>query len=302
MATELLRIGVGGVVPIRWELAKADDGTGTLTGWASVYGNVDFQDDVVMPGAFRKWLAKWKSAGTVVPLTLDHENGVRGTIGSLADVVDRPFGLRTTFKFASTSDAQDARVKAKEGHVKGLSIFGNIINKSVEMVDDRMVRILREVELMAVGLTPLGANAKALVTAVKTDDAPEPDTATKTPDTLPDLWVADMRAAITITSETARALAVKALIADLAETTADQPAGDTTEPDEHTDADAAGQDGGNEAAAYALSILGESEPDNGSPAGGPADLADQLLASIGASAHRNELQALAAEFEALKGE
>ncbi len=291
MDAELLRIGVGGVVPIRWDLAKADEAPGTLTGWASVYGNVDQQEDVVMPGAFKKWLSKWRTTRTVVPLTIDHENGVRGTIGSLVDAVDKPFGLRTTFKFASTQDAQDARTKAREGHINGLSIFGAITNKSVEMVDDRPVRILREVDLMFVGLTPSPANQKALVTAVKATGMAE---STPEIETLPDLWVADMRQAITITSETARALAVKALISQLGDTSApdiEPESGKITESGSSAEAD-----DDNEAAAYALSIIGESEPSS-SPAGGPADSAEQILASIDAETTRNDLRALAAELE-----
>ena len=164
---ERLRIGVGGVVPVRWELAKAGDEPGSLTGWASVYNVVDNQDDVVVPGAFKKTLAEWRASQRVIPLTLDHRNTAEGVIGSLSDVADSAYGLRTTFKFASTPDAQTARAKAREGHLNGLSIFGSIINKSIDMVGDRAVQILREVALTFVGLTPSPANTGAIVTAAK---------------------------------------------------------------------------------------------------------------------------------------
>lgn len=165
--SEWLRIGVDGVVPFRVDASKAADDPGTLTGWASVYGVVDQQDDVVVAGAFRKTLQDWRASKRVIPLTLDHENTAEGTIGSLAAASDSAYGLKATFRFSSTSKAQDARTKAIEGHLNGLSIFGPIIQKSFETVGDRPVRILREVGLMTVGLTPLPANTDALVTVAK---------------------------------------------------------------------------------------------------------------------------------------
>lgn len=163
---ELLRIGVDGVVPVQWNLEKADD-PGTLTGWASVYNVVDQQEDVVVPGAFRKTLSDWRSSKRVIPLTLDHQNTAEGVIGSLSKVEDTAFGLKTTFTFSSTSKAQDARTKAREGHLNGLSIFGPIFKHGFDAVAGKSVRLLKEVGLAFVGLTPIPANTDSLVLTAK---------------------------------------------------------------------------------------------------------------------------------------
>lgn len=173
---ELLRIGVGGIVPIRWDAVKAGQDPGTLTGWASIYNVTDQQDDVVAPGALKRSLDRWRASKGqhVIPLTLDHENTAEGVIGSLADAVDSVTGLKATFRFSSTQKAQDARTKAREGHLNGLSIFGPIIRKSMDWFEGRSVRVLREVGLLSVGLTPIPANTGALVLTAKADNPKKP--------------------------------------------------------------------------------------------------------------------------------
>jgi HK97 family phage prohead protease len=166
---ELLRIGVDGVVPVQWSVEKSDD-PGSLTGWASVYNVVDQQDDVVAPGAFRKTLAEWRASNRVIPLTLDHQNTAEGVIGSVAKIEDTAYGLRTTFRFSATSKAQDARTKAREGHLNGLSIWGPIFDKSFDTFAGKSVRMLRSVGLAFVGLTPMPANTGALVLTAKATD------------------------------------------------------------------------------------------------------------------------------------
>ena len=290
MEAELLRLGVQGVVPVRWELSKSDD-HGTLTGWASVYNSVDQQDDVVVRGAFTKSLAEWKTSKRVVQLTMDHENGVRGTIGSMQDAQDTPYGLKTTFKFASTQDAQNARTLAREGHVNGLSIFGAIVNKSIEMVDSRPVRVLREVALMSVGLTPLPAHTKALVTKAGSLLSIE-----DTDEELPDVWVSDMRAALGITSVRVRSVAVKTLVMDQFGQTV--PGNSSTEEGTQPDGEPVpSHDNG--ASTFALDLI--NGPASGSPGSEPDtdSLAEHLLASVDLATHTAGLASLEDELRSM---
>ncbi len=169
---EMLRIGVGGVVPVQWEVEKSGD-SGTLTGWASVYNVIDQQDDIVLPGAFRKTLSEWRASKRVIPLTADHTNTSEGVIGSLAQADDTAYGLKTTFKFATTQKAQDVRSLARDGHLNGLSIWGAIHQKSFDTVAGKSVRLLKELGLAFVGITPMPANTDSLVlTAKSVSDKP----------------------------------------------------------------------------------------------------------------------------------
>jgi len=167
MNGEWLRLGLGGVVPISWDLAAKSSGTGELEGWASVYNVVDEQDDIVVPGAFKKTLADWRASGRSIPLSKDHEFGLDSVIGSLKMAEETPYGLRIGASFASTADAQDQRTKAREGHVRGLSIFGPIFQKSSTTRSGRSIRVLNEVGLLQVALTAYPANVMSLTTAAK---------------------------------------------------------------------------------------------------------------------------------------
>jgi HK97 family phage prohead protease len=382
--SELLRIGVDGVVPVRWDVAKAGDDPGTLTGWASVYNTIDRQEDVVIPGAFKKTLAEWRTSKRVIPLTLDHKKNAEGVIGSLVKAEDTPLGLRTTFRFASTPDAQTARVKAREGHLTGLSVEGGAVNPTVQVVDGRPVRLLKEIALMSVGLSPFPANTGALVTVAKASDKPwsqftqadytpqqwrraclidtgvgdtdskaryslpvrepsgvlnrngvhaaaarlnqvsvsadkraaaaralirlygelgedPPESLRRMAGTakgldmaeLPELWVADMRAALSLNAATVRKTAVDALVADLYGPTPDvDDSGGETDPP--ADADSTNVD---DAALYALSIIGESGPDTSPPGGKPSDSLADLLAPLETAGTTTELDALEAELK-----
>jgi hypothetical protein len=293
--------------------------------------------------------------------------------------------LKTTFAFSSTAKAQDARTKAREGILNGLSFFGPIINKAFDQVAGKSVQLLKEVGLWFVGLTPIPANTSALVLAAKESvsntpwsnfsqadytleqwrraclvgpDSPsdskgdyklpvrEPsgvlnrnavhaaagrigqvqgggkEAAAKKlvslyrnqlkedpPEgllriagmasaslVLPEDWIGDMKSALSISVPTARKAAVDLLVAshyqlpdpgvEPVEPQVDEPA----EPDE--------KDGGlDEAAKYALSIIGESGPDTSPPGGEPSDSLAGLFASLDAEKTKSELDGLEAELK-----
>lgn len=280
---EWLKIGVDGVVPIEWAVSKSN--TGEVSGWASVYNVVDLQDDVVVPGAFKRTINAWKASGRGIPLALDHEHSTDAIIGAITALTETPTGLKFTAKFSGKPKAQEARMMAKEGTLKGLSIYGPIFTKSFETRDQREIRVLQEVGLIEISLTGFPANDRTQVTAVK-NDGPELDEA----------WLNDMRAALTISSPMVRKAAVEELIKAIY--------GDLPKLGEQQTGDGTGTGDGDkteDAAKYALDLIGETGPsdaDDHSP-GGDSEypLADQIMASIEVETHRKDLAALLAEIE-----
>lgn len=296
---EWLRIGVGGVVPIHWDTtSKADDqGPGTLSGWASVYNVIDQQDDIVKPGAFAKDLRAWRATGRTIPLVLDHEHTSDGVIGSLKTASETSYGLKFTAEYSAVKRAQEARQKAREGHLVGLSIFGPIFAKSFETRDGREIRILSELGLMEVSLTPFAANQKAMVTAAKNGGL-------VVASSLDDAWVKDMRAALEISNTAVRKAAVDMLVTAVYQLSTVDPDGDKAaalrplfdavnggERDPKALAPIAakaiaaigggetgGETGGDDDAKYALTLIGES---GRIPASG-GDSIDDLLAGVDA--------------------
>ena len=82
MNGEWLRLGLGGVVPVTWDLTSktgGDTGPGELEGWASVYNVIDQQDDIVLPGAFSQTIKHMRQSGRVIPLSADHDTSAIAT-------------------------------------------------------------------------------------------------------------------------------------------------------------------------------------------------------------------------------
>ncbi len=286
--SEWLRIGVGGVVPIQWEVSKADHGTGELSGVASVYNVVDLQDDIVRPGAFKAFIAKWQRSNMAIPLVLDHQHDTDGIIGSVSKLEETQNALRFTAKFSSVAKAQNARTLAKEGHLNGLSIFGPVIKHSFIQKDGRTIRELSELDLMELSLTGFPAQTGARSTAVKS--------ALTANDKSDEQWISDMQAALAIKSPTARKAAVDDLVrAMYGGTNLATPSG-PAEPPKTPEGD--GADGsGVDAAKYALDVLGYSGEPGDDPSIPPS--ADQILASIEAEKSRQGATDLMAELQSM---
>lgn len=291
---EWLRIGVGGIVPLHVDpVAEKDDtGNGSLTGWASVYNVVDQQDDIVLRGAFAKTINDWRASSRQIALTNGHDNTPNGVIGSAKSLAETPYGLKMVAGYASTPDAQAVRAKVTEKHVGGLSIYGPIIRKSYEIRDGREIQVIHEAGLWAVGVTPMPANEKSLITVAKSLEdlyGDEDDPRTKA-------WVCDMKSALTITSKTVRAAALDLLVKAYPGTSSTAPATDPATPSSPPpDGVAAKATALDDASAYALSVIGESGPSQGAPGGEPSDSLADLL-TLEKSATLTDLDAMLAEF------
>jgi HK97 family phage prohead protease len=151
-------------VPVEWK-AAAD--TGSLTGYASTFGNVDLGGDVVVPGAFRQAVAAIKS-GRTIPLLADHVASTDNVIGTIHDATETDAGLVIAAKLARTQRAQDMRSLLTDGHVNRLSIGYQTLDESFEDRDGKAVRLLREVELYEVSAVVFAMNPQAAVTSAKT--------------------------------------------------------------------------------------------------------------------------------------
>lgn len=166
---ELIRLGTGGVVPVRWQVEKSDNGPGKLSGYASVFNVVDAQEDVVKPGAFTDSIKWWKSSGQQLPMMADHSASTDRVIGSFDSLREDAHGLAVAGPFARDPVAQEVRQKMKDRHVGGLSIFGDIIKASAETVNGRPVRALEQLHLLHIAVTPMPALKEAFGVAKSHD-------------------------------------------------------------------------------------------------------------------------------------
>lgn len=142
---------------------KADDVTpeGVFEGYASTFGNVDAQDDVVEPGAFKKtlreqrsWKLLWAHDAYELPL------------GVVTDAREDDRGLWVKGELNLDDD------RARRVHslmLKGVIDAMSIGYKTVRQSFVGSTRKLLEVKLREVSLVNFPANELALVTRVKSE-------------------------------------------------------------------------------------------------------------------------------------
>ncbi|MDX1922672.1 MAG: HK97 family phage prohead protease [Alphaproteobacteria bacterium] len=137
---------------------------GFIAGYASVFGEVDAQSDVVAKGAFTRSLSRYKQSKSNPAMLWMHDTGE--PIGVWTSVNEDARGLRVEGKLAvKTQHGAEAYELLKIGAVSGLSIGYSAI-KSVKDSKTK-IRTLTEVELYEISLVTFPANSLARVHTVK---------------------------------------------------------------------------------------------------------------------------------------
>lgn len=141
---------------------KAVTAEGEIEGYASVFGQLDQGDDVVLPGAFRECL-KQRSPRDIKLLWQHDPHEV---IGKWTELREDGKGLYAKGQlFQKIQRGQEATELAREGAVDGLSI--GYRTKVSEYDNDTGVRLLKELDLREVSLVTFPMLETARVSAVK---------------------------------------------------------------------------------------------------------------------------------------
>lgn len=146
------------------------DGYAIIRGYGAVKGNVDFGDDMIVDGAFKK--TEQERKGKVVFLQ-DHIASVDYTLGVVTFKED-DYGLFCEFEInLSKEKGREAYAIAKQmqehGMQMGLSIGFGIPKGKSEYVDmnEKSVRLIKEVILYEVSMTNFPMNDMARVSDIK---------------------------------------------------------------------------------------------------------------------------------------
>lgn len=145
---------------------KEIDETGTFTGLASPYNNIDDGNDKVLPSIGKR------NNNKTVPMLWQHDTHI--PIGSLL-LIDTKEGIQANGKLAidKDTDGQYMVPKAAEGYTllkKGLlklSIGYNTLEYDYSNEDGKQVRNLKDIDIMEVSLVTFPMNQKAVVSDVK---------------------------------------------------------------------------------------------------------------------------------------
>ncbi|WP_180006421.1 MULTISPECIES: HK97 family phage prohead protease [unclassified Acinetobacter] len=143
---------------------KAVEEDGFFSGYGAVFGNVDWYNDIILPGAFTKSLAKWKSKGKLPPVLWNHNDGE--PIGPYKQIVEDQKGLFVEGKLLvnDVPRAKSTHALLKADAIQGLSI-GYVVKKFNKRADG--IREIIEVDLLEVSIVTMPANEESLITSVK---------------------------------------------------------------------------------------------------------------------------------------
>lgn len=143
----------------RFELKDlAEDGT--FTGYASTFGNVDLDGDIVVKGAFARTI---NSSKGVIPILWQHDQ--HEPIGVNEEMREDEHGLYVKGRLAiDTELGARTRSLLKMGALKGLSIGYQVIQQAK---GDNGARLLKELKLFEYSVVTFPANTDAQVEQIK---------------------------------------------------------------------------------------------------------------------------------------
>ncbi|HCU40442.1 MAG TPA: HK97 family phage prohead protease, partial [Acinetobacter nosocomialis] len=128
------------------------------------FGNIDWYNDVILPGAFTASIAKWRAKNKMPPVLWNHNESE--PIGVYTNIYEDEKGLYVEGKLLidDVPRAKSTHALLKAGAIDGLSI-GYSTKKANQQTNG--VRELVEVDLSEISIVTQPANERSLITSVK---------------------------------------------------------------------------------------------------------------------------------------
>lgn len=147
---------------------KAVTAEGQFEGYASVFGNEDLGKDVMVAGAFTKSLARRPAA----KVKLLRQHYTDEPIGVWQELTEDSKGLKGRGQLIlDTAKGRETHALMRAGALDGLSIGYRTLKDRFDR--QKGIRYLEEVDLVEVSIVTFPANPKAVVSAVKGEEAAE---------------------------------------------------------------------------------------------------------------------------------
>jgi len=138
----------------------------TIVAYASIFGNIDSDDDIIQYGAYTKTIQENGPRGkNRVWHLFNHETEY--PITKPIDLVEDTKGLLFTSKFPDTTFANDLLKLYEAGHLTEHSVWIRIMKAMDEVRQGKTIRVISEVALMEVSSVLWGANERAQTVSVK---------------------------------------------------------------------------------------------------------------------------------------
>ncbi len=150
-----------------FELKDKDEKTGRFTGYGSVFGEPDSYRDIVMPGAFKNTLERYKQMKRKVPMLWQHNS--RQPMGVYDVLREDKHGLYVEGEInMKTQVGTEGFALMEQGALSGLSIgYDTVMFKDDDV---RLVRELHELDLWEISPVTFPAGDSARIQTVKSWD------------------------------------------------------------------------------------------------------------------------------------
>jgi len=150
-------------------IKDVDVQTGIVTGYFSIFGNLDSDGDIVMPGAFRKTI-KENGPESGKPRILHlYQHDPMSPIGKPHVLKEDKKGLYFETKISDTSLGKDVLQLYRDKVLSEHSIGYQIVKREVDESGKERTQKLTELKLWEGSTVSWGANMEALVSTVKTE-------------------------------------------------------------------------------------------------------------------------------------
>lgn len=147
-------------------LSDIDENLGVVSGYGSIFGNVDSDMDIIEKGAYKRTL---KNNGNRVKYIYNHQ--IDKPIGRMKELVEDEKGLKFTAEIPKTTFGKEVLELMKYEVINENSVGIQVLKDDYNKDDG--IRSIKEVKLYEISAVTLAANDQAKILEVKgkTDDS-----------------------------------------------------------------------------------------------------------------------------------
>ena len=147
----------------KFTVKESNDDDRTIKGYASVFGNLDSDMDVIKKGAFNKSVKEWGPEGKDrIKLVAQHD--ISRPVAKITILKEDSNGLYMEAKFGNHRDGQDYYAMAKDGIINEFSVGFVPVEKED---NEKGGYDISSIKLYEVSMVTIAANEEAVVTEVK---------------------------------------------------------------------------------------------------------------------------------------
>ena len=150
---------MNGIIFKQGELKDIDDNLGIVSGYGSIFGNLDSDNDIIEKGAYKRTI---KNNGKRVKYIYKHQ--IDKPIGKMKELYEDEKGLKFVAEIPKTTFGKEVLELMKYGVIDENSVGIMPIKKDY---NDDGVRTIKEVKLYEISAVTLAANDQAKILEVK---------------------------------------------------------------------------------------------------------------------------------------